>query len=98
MRRVRGIAGLAVLASLIGGGALALALLLGAFGGGSDAQNEGAAASAPGGSGFDEGIQVHGDWVIEVRHPDGSLAERREFQNALTQTGQLLLTGTLAKN
>ena len=34
-------------------------------------------------SGVGEGIQVHGDWVIEVRDPDGSLAERREFKNAL---------------
>ncbi len=24
-----------------------------------------------------EGIQVHGDWTIEVRDPDGTLADRR---------------------
>lgn len=29
------------------------------------------------------GIQVHGHWTIEVRNPDGSLASRREFENAL---------------
>lgn len=29
-----------------------------------------------------EGIQVHGDWAIEVRNPDGTVAEHREFQNA----------------
>lgn len=30
-----------------------------------------------------EGIKVHGDWVIEVRNSDGSLAQRHEFKNAL---------------
>jgi hypothetical protein len=33
-----------------------------------------------------EGIIVHGYWTMEVRNPDGSLVERREFENAL-QTG-----------
>ena len=30
-----------------------------------------------------EGIKVHGDWVIEVRNADGTLAQRHEFRNAL---------------
>lgn len=30
-----------------------------------------------------EGIKVHGDWVIEVRNADGTLAQRHEFKNAL---------------
>jgi len=30
-----------------------------------------------------EGIKVHGRWVIEVMNPDGTLADRREFDNAL---------------
>lgn len=30
-----------------------------------------------------EGIKVHGHWTIEVREPDGTLASRREFDNAL---------------
>ncbi|MBI2860150.1 MAG: hypothetical protein HYX91_01425 [Chloroflexi bacterium] len=30
-----------------------------------------------------EGIKVHGHWTIEVRNPDGTVAERREFDNAL---------------
>ena len=38
-----------------------------------------------------EGIRVRGHWVIEVRNPDGSLVERREFDNALVQGGQSLL-------
>ncbi len=30
-----------------------------------------------------EGITVHGDWVIDVRQPDGTLVQHHEFQNAL---------------
>jgi hypothetical protein len=48
-------------------------------------------------SGVGEGIQVHGDWVIEVRNSDGSVAERREFANALQPTGKWFLIGTLAR-
>jgi len=28
-----------------------------------------------------EGIKVHGDWTVEVRNPDGSLATRKQFTN-----------------
>jgi hypothetical protein len=44
-----------------------------------------------------EGIKVHGHWIIEVRNPDGSLAERREFDNALTQSGRNLLLSYLGR-
>jgi hypothetical protein len=43
-----------------------------------------------------EGITVHGHWTIEVRNPDGSLAERREFENALN--GDNILTALLSRN
>jgi len=33
--------------------------------------------------GPEETIGVHGHWVIEVRDPDGGMAARREFHNAL---------------
>lgn len=41
--------------------------------------------AAPAGSpaGPREGFRVHGRWTIEVRDPDGTLVERREFENAL---------------
>lgn len=43
-----------------------------------------AAAQAPAQRGGPvEGIKVHGHWEIEVRNPDGSLATRTEFENAL---------------
>ena len=107
MRRVRGIAAFALLASLIGGGAVSLALLLGAFTGGPGGADEEAsssagpidgAASTASDSGLDEGIQVHGDWVIEVRNADGSVAERREFQNAFIGNAANYLDLVLARN
>lgn len=39
-----------------------------------------ASSSAPTGA-PQEGIKVHGHWTLEVRNPDGSLAEHREFEN-----------------
>ena len=45
-----------------------------------------------------EGITVHGHWTIEVRNPDGSLAERREFENALVGGGDFALSALLSRN
>lgn len=47
-------------------------------------------AAKPSG-GPQEGIKVHGHWVIEVRNPDGSLVTRREFENSLAPGGGRLL-------
>lgn len=44
-----------------------------------------------------QGIQVHGHWTIEVRDPDGSLVTRREFENALGNTGPDALAGFLSR-
>jgi hypothetical protein len=44
-----------------------------------------------------EGIKVHGHWVIEVRNPDGSIASRREFENALTPEGTKQLAVLLTR-
>ena len=45
-----------------------------------------------------EGLRVHGHWTIEVRDPDGTLVERREFDNALdTNTGNQTLTKILGR-
>ena len=43
-----------------------------------------------------EGITVHGNWVVTVTNPDGSIAQQRVFQNALTAGGQSVLVGVLA--
>ena len=50
------------------------------------------------GDGSNEGIQVHGHWTIEVTNPDGSLATRTEFENALTQPGAQSLAAVLTGN
>src|SRR6266540_6947675 len=78
-------------------GAIAFATFaLGAFD--SDAAKEqDAGAASSDADGFGEGIQVHGDWVIEVRNADGSVAERREFENALHSQGQQFLTNVLGR-
>ncbi len=34
-----------------------------------------------------QGIHVHGHWVIDVRNPDGTLVEHRDFHNSLTSGG-----------
>jgi hypothetical protein len=44
-----------------------------------------------------EGVKVAGHWVIEIRNPDGSLVVTHEFHNALTGSGQVLLSSLLAR-
>lgn len=50
-------------------------------------------ASAQEASGPREGIKVHGHWIIEVKNPDGSRAQYREFDNHLVAEG----AGALAR-
>jgi len=45
-----------------------------------------------------EGIKLHGHWVIEVRNSDGTLASRHEFDNSLTPTGKSLMATLFAKH
>ncbi len=46
-----------------------------------------------------EGIRVRGHWTIEVRDPDGTLVERREFENALViPAGAALLAQVMARS
>jgi len=54
------------------------------------AQNSPAKSPAP--KGQHEGITVHGHWIIEVKNPNGSVAERLEFENSLC-TSQALAAG-----
>jgi hypothetical protein len=34
-----------------------------------------------------QGIKVHGHWVIDVKNPDGTLAQHHEFENSLASAG-----------
>ncbi|MFN7918172.1 MAG: hypothetical protein U0Q55_22700 [Vicinamibacterales bacterium] len=43
-----------------------------------------------------EGVRVHGHWIIEVRNANGTVAERREFENALMTSGAMTLGGIMA--
>jgi hypothetical protein len=54
-----------------------------------------------------QGIKIHGHWVIDVRNPDGTLAQHRDFENALTAvagggndgaTGDQMLLALLSGN
>lgn len=42
-----------------------------------------------------QGLKVHGHWVINVRDPDGTLREHREFDNSLEVSAQGFLVGLL---
>ena len=55
-----------------------------------------AQATAPPG-GPSESITVHGDWIIVVRNPDGSIASRHEFRNSLGPDGGMVLTRILGR-
>jgi hypothetical protein len=59
---------------------------------------DGGAVNAQSG-GPKEGIKVHGDWVIDVRNPDGTLVAHYEFQNALANHlgASTFLNGVLAR-
>jgi hypothetical protein len=59
-------------------------------------QTETAAGEANPAKSGKEGIAVHGHWVIEVRNPDGSLAQHREFENSLTLNGTYVMTALLS--
>ena len=51
-------------------------------------------AEPAGSQGNNIGIQVHGDWTVEVRNPDGSLATRKQFTNSFD--GQHIVAALLS--
>ena len=50
-----------------------------------------AASDGPPQGGPNEGIKVHGDWTIDIKNADGSIASHHEFKNALGAHGALRL-------
>ena len=85
--------GLVAIAAL----AVLLWLVVGLMGGGS-AGSLGVKTSVSA-SDASEGIQVHGQWPIDVREPNGALVSHHEFSNALTtgtSGGDLLLAQLLS--
>jgi hypothetical protein len=51
------------------------------------AENAPGAAGKTGDEGGKEGIKVHGHWTIDVKNPDGTLAQHHEFENSLQLEG-----------
>ncbi|MGD0829501.1 MAG: hypothetical protein ABR907_01065 [Terracidiphilus sp.] len=49
-----------------------------------------------GDSSINQGVKVHGHWVIDVKNSDGSLANHREFENALEADGSGFLVGLMS--
>lgn len=45
-----------------------------------------------------EGIKIHGHWSIVIKNPDGSVASRHEFENALVSSGSDMLAQLLARS
>ena len=52
-------------------------------------EEESAPANKEHAGGPQEGIKVHGQWVIDVRNPDGKLVTHREFENSYIDTNFL---------
>jgi hypothetical protein len=55
-----------------------------------------AARAQKGSDGVQDGIQLHGNWVLDIRNPDGTLVAHSEFKNALQVSGQTALADLLA--
>ena len=62
------------------------------------ATSQAAAQPGPGAGGPSEGIKVRGAWTIQVFNPDGSMAQKVEFENALRLEGADALAAALAGN
>ena len=68
---------------------LGLALVATACGGGANGET---AADGP-----TEGIQVHGDWEVQVVDPDGTVVSSVEFANSLLPPGRQILVNPLTR-
>jgi hypothetical protein len=53
-------------------------------------------ATATPSGGNHEGVKMHGHWVIDVKNPDGTIAQHRDFENTITGYGQELLAGLMS--
>jgi len=65
----------------------------------------GSSASAPaanersaqkGSAGLNQGIKMHGHWIIDIKNADGSLAHHHEFENSIQYDGQNYLIGLMS--
>lgn len=47
-------------------------------------------------SAINQGLKMHGHWIIDIKNPDGTLAQHREFENSIQYDGQNYLVGLLS--
>jgi hypothetical protein len=45
---------------------------------------------------INQGVKLHGHWIIDVKNPDGTLAQHRDFENAIEPSGQGFLIGLMS--
>jgi len=47
-------------------------------------------------TGISQGVKMHGHWTIDIKNPDGTLAQHHEFENSIQYDGQNYLVGLLS--
>jgi len=47
-------------------------------------------------SGLNQGIKMHGHWTIDIKNPDGTLAQHHEFENSIQYDGENYLIGLMS--
>lgn len=49
-----------------------------------------------GAAGMNQGIKMHGHWIIDIKNADGTLAHHHEFENSIQYDGQNYLIGLMS--
>jgi hypothetical protein len=47
-------------------------------------------------SGLNQGLKMHGHWIIDIKNPDGTLVQHHEFDNSIQYDGQNYLIGLMS--
>jgi len=47
-------------------------------------------------SGMNQNMKMHGHWTIDIKNPDGTLAQHHEFENSIQYDGQNYLVGLMS--
>ena len=47
-------------------------------------------------SAINQGLKMHGHWIIDIKNPDGTLAQHHEFENSIQYDGQNYLVGLMS--
>ncbi len=55
-----------------------------------------AASHQNGAASVNQGLKMHGHWIIDIKNPDGTLAHHHEFENSIQYDGQNYLIGLMS--